>query len=69
VGRFRLGNELVVKLLAFTGAACGVIAQAEAFPDEVRFIAAAIAAGCLAVLSLSRQPGQNNDSRPGGQRG
>jgi hypothetical protein len=61
VGRFRIGNDLAVKLLAFVGAACAVIAQAEAGPDILRYAAAAIAAGASAVLALTRVPNQ----RPG----
>lgn len=49
---------MAVKILAFAGAACAVIAQSEAVPDLARYGAAAIAAGCSAVLALSRQPGQ-----------
>ena len=48
----------MVKCLAFTGAACAVIAQAEAVPDLLRYGAAALAAGCSAVLALTRAPGQ-----------
>lgn len=58
MGNLVPGNDLAVKVLAFTGAACAVIAQAEAVPDLIRYVAAAIAAGCSAVLALSRQTGQ-----------
>lgn len=58
VGRFRLSNDTQVKLLAFIGAACAVVAQAESFPVEIRYSAAALAAGCSAVLALTRSPGQ-----------
>jgi hypothetical protein len=58
VARLRLSNDTIVKLLAFIGAACSVIAQAEAVPDLLRYAAAAIAAGCAAVLALTRSPGQ-----------
>ena len=51
-------NDLAVKLLAFVGAFCAVVAQADAVPDLIRYLAAAIAAGASAVLALSRQPGQ-----------
>ncbi len=66
-----VANDVIVKLLAFTGAACAVIAQSEAVPDLIRYAAAAIAAGCSAVLALSRQTGQTGQPRPpfGGQRG
>lgn len=58
-------NDVIVKLLAFVGAACAVIAQAESFPDIVRYGAAAIAAGCSAVLALSRSPGQTRPPESG----
>ena len=58
MGRFRISNDLAIKLLAFTGAACSVIAQSDAVPDLLRYAAAALAAGCSAVLALSRSPGQ-----------
>lgn len=51
-------NDLTVKLLAFVGAFCAVIAQSDAVPDLLRYGAAAIAAGCSAVLALTRSPGQ-----------
>ncbi len=54
-----LTEATFVKCLAFIGAACAVIAQAESFPDVVRYAAAAIAAGSAAVLALSRLPGQS----------
>jgi hypothetical protein len=69
VGRFRIGNDLAVKLLAFVGAACAVIAQAEAVPDILRYAAAAIAAGCSAVLALTRQTGQSRPPFGGPGRG
>jgi hypothetical protein len=53
-----MSGDQFVKLLAFIGAASAVIAQAEAVPDILRYAAAALAAGCAAVLSLSRSPGQ-----------
>ncbi len=56
--RFMPTSDQWVKALAFLGAFCAVIAQAGAFPDEVRYAAAAIAAGCSAVLALSRPPSQ-----------
>jgi hypothetical protein len=62
-------QDLVVKILAFIGAACAVIAQSEAVPDLFRYGAAAIAAGCSAVLALSRQPGQDGSRPIGGGRG
>ena len=58
MGRFRISQDLIVKILAFVGAACAVIAQAEAVPDLFRYGAAAMAAGCSAVLALTRAPGQ-----------
>jgi hypothetical protein len=58
VDRFKISNDSQVKLLAFVGAACAVIAQSEAIPDLIRYVAAAIAAGCSAVLALTRSPGQ-----------
>lgn len=61
MARFHISNDLAVKLLAFTGAFCAVIAQSDAVPDLLRYAAAAVAAGCSAVLALTRQPGQ---SRP-----
>lgn len=67
MGNFVPGNDTQVKLLAFVGAACAVIAQSEAVPDLVRYIAAAIAAGCSAVLALSRQPGQPRPPLGGGR--
>lgn len=57
-GSVHIPNDVAIKLLAFTGAASAVIAQAEAVPDIFRYAAAALAAGCAAVLSLSRAPGQ-----------
>ncbi len=59
-------NDLTVKLLAFIGAACAVIAQSEAVPDLIRYGSAAIAAGCSAVLALTRSPGQSKP--PEGER-
>jgi hypothetical protein len=53
-----LSGDQIVKILAFVGAACAVIAQSESVPDLYRYAAAAIAAGCSAVLALSRSPGQ-----------
>lgn len=67
MSRFRVSQDLVVKVLAFAGAACAVIAQSEAVPDLFRYGAAAIAAGCSAVLALTRAPGQTD--RPFGGRG
>jgi hypothetical protein len=64
---FRLPHGTGIKLLAFTGAACAVLAQAEAVPDILRYAAAAIAAGCSAVLALTRAPSQSGPF--GGQRG
>lgn len=58
VDRFGLSEAVQVKLMAFVGASCAVIAQAEAVPDLIRYAAAAIAAGCSAVLALTRSPGQ-----------
>lgn len=58
MGRFRISEPVQVKWLAFIGASCAVIAQAEPFPAMVRYSAAAIAAGCAAVVALSRAPGQ-----------
>ena len=58
MGNLMPSEATIVKLLAFVGAACAVIAQAEAVPDLIRYLAAAIAAGASAVLALSRQPGQ-----------
>lgn len=58
MGRFRISNDAGVRILAFVGAFCAVIAQAEAVPDLLRYAAAAIAAGCSAVLALTRAPGQ-----------
>lgn len=56
--RFIPPEAVQVKIYAFVGAACAVIAQAESFPVTVRYVAAAIAAGCTAVLALTRSPGQ-----------
>ncbi len=64
-----ISEALVVKILAFTGAACAVIAQAEAVPDLARYISAAIAAGCAAVLALTRAPGQPAAPTPIGGKG
>lgn len=61
--RFRISQDTLVKCLAFTGAASAVIAQSEAVPDLYRYAAAALAAGCSAVLALTRSPGQ---APPGG---
>lgn len=61
MGRFHIPEEIQVKWLAFIGAASAVAAQAESFPVEIRYGAAALAAGCSAVLALTRSPGQ---SRP-----
>lgn len=56
--RFRISEAVQVKWLAFIGACCAVVAQAEPYPAEIRYGAAAIAAGCAAVVALSRSPGQ-----------
>lgn len=56
MGRFKISNDAGVRILAFLGAACAVIAQSEAVPDLARYAAAAIAAGCSAVLALTRAP-------------
>jgi hypothetical protein len=69
VGRFRISQDTIVKWLAFVGAACAVIAQAEAVPDLFRYGAAAMAAGCSAVLALTRSPGQSPPGPFGGSRG
>ena len=67
MGKFRIKHDIGVRILAFTGAACAVLAQAEAVPDILRYAAAAIAAGCSAVLALTRAPSQSGPF--GGQRG
>lgn len=66
MGNLVPSNDTAVKLLAFTGAACAVIAQSEAVPDILRYGAAAIAAGCSAVLALTRSPGQPKPRPPEG---
>ena len=65
--RWGLSADQVVKVLAFVGAACAVIAQSEAVPDLLRYCAAALAAGCSAVLALSRSPGQPRPPEAGGR--
>ena len=51
-------NDLTVRLLAFAGAAAAVIAASDIAPAGIRLPAAALAAGCSAVLGLMRSPGQ-----------
>lgn len=65
--RFRLSNDTQVKILAFIGAACAVLAQAEAFSVEIRYGSAALSAGCGAVLALTRSPGQQKPPEGGGR--
>lgn len=67
--RWMLSETLTVRLLAFTGAFCAVIAQSEAIPDLIRYVAAAIAAGASAVLALTRAPGQSKPPEAGNGRG
>ena len=59
-----MSQDTLVKVLAFIGAACAVLAQAEAVPDLYRYVAAAVAAGCSAVLALSRPPGPRPTEPP-----
>lgn len=51
-------NGPFIKTVSFVGASAGVIAQSNGDLTDPKTVAAAIAAGCLAVLALSRAPGQ-----------
>lgn len=69
-------NDIAVLLIVFTGASLAIIAGAGAdiVPPIFKLAAAAIAAGCAAVLALLRPPGGPPAPRPptlptGGQRG
>lgn len=64
-----MSEPVQVKVLAFVGAFCAVIAQSEAVPDLIRYVSAALAAGCSAVLALTRAPGQPRPPEGGAIRG
>lgn len=69
LGWLHISEPVQVKWLAFIGASCAVLAQAPPFSDEVRYGAAALAAGCAAVVALSRAPGQPKPPEGGQSRG